>query len=80
MKKLITVRQAPEDPAWLGGVLGVLCGHANAVDRRHGRAVDGGRMPIFKRPHPPPEAVEELWIIAVFFYRAYFFRAYLERI
>jgi hypothetical protein len=42
MKKLITVRQALEDPAWLGGMLGAPS-FAVMRDRRHERAVDGGR-------------------------------------
>ena len=51
MKKLITVRQVPEDPAWLGGVLGA---PSFAVMRTlliaaMGEPLTAGRMPIFER-------------------------------
>ena len=70
MKKLISVRQALEDPAWLGSMLGaeVLCRHEDALDRRHGRGADGGRNTHFTqltgRAETPGEAVEEFWLVA----------------
>ena len=70
MGKLISVRQALQDPcvarqhAWRQ----VLCRHAGALDRRHGRGADGGRNahiePLTGRAETPGEAVEELWVIA----------------
>jgi hypothetical protein len=70
MKKLITVRQALEDPAWLGGMLG---GESFAVMRTlliaaMGEALTADEMRIFTeltgRTETPGEAAEELWIIA----------------
>jgi hypothetical protein len=70
MKKLISVRQALEDPAWLGGMLGA---ESFAVMRAlliaaMGEALTADEMPIFTqltgRTETPGEAVEELWVIA----------------
>ena len=70
MKKLITVRQALEDPAWLGGMLGApffavmrtlsIAGMSEPLTAAECRSSSG-------RTETPAEAVEELWIIAVFF-------------
>jgi hypothetical protein len=70
MKKLITVRQALEDPAWLGGMLG---GESFAVMRvlliaAMGEPLTADEMPVFTgltgRTETPGEGVEELWIVA----------------
>jgi hypothetical protein len=70
MKKLITVRQALEDPAWLGGMLG---GESFAVMRvlliaAMGEPLTADEMRIFTeltgRTEAPGEAVEELWVVA----------------
>ena len=70
MKKLITVRQALEDPAWLGSMLG---GESFVVMRTlliaaMGEALTAAEMHIFTqltgRAETPSEAVEEFWIIA----------------
>ena len=70
MRKLISVRQALEDPAWLGSMLG---GESFAVMRAlliaaMGEALTAAEMLIFTqltgRAETPGEAVEELWVIA----------------
>src|SRR3984893_8889941 len=70
MKKLISVRQALEDPAWLGSMLG---GETFAVMRTlliaaMGEALTADEMLIFTeltgRAETPREAVEELWVIS----------------
>jgi hypothetical protein len=70
MKKLITVRQALEDPAWLGGMLG---GESFTVMRvlliaAMGEPLTADEMPVFTgltgRTETPGEGVEELWIVA----------------
>ena len=70
MKKLISVRQALEDPAWLGSMLGA---ESFAVMRTlliatMGEALTAAEMQIFTqltgRAETPGEAVEELWVIA----------------
>jgi hypothetical protein len=70
MKKLITVRHALEDTAWLGAMLG---GESFAVMRTlliaaMGEPLNLGEMPTFTqvtgRTVTPAEAVEECWIIA----------------
>jgi hypothetical protein len=70
VKKLITVRQALEDPAWLGSMLG---GESFAVMRTlliaaMGEALTAAEMLIFTeltgRTETPGQAVEELWVIA----------------
>jgi hypothetical protein len=70
MKKLISVRQALEDPAWLGSMLG---GESFAVMRTlliaaMSEALTAAEMHIFTqltgRVGTPDEAVEELWVIA----------------
>ena len=70
MKKLISVRQALEDPAWLGSMLGA---ESFAVMRTlliaaMGEALTAAEMHIFTqltgRAETPGEAVEELWVIA----------------
>jgi hypothetical protein len=70
MKKLISVRQALEDPAWLGSMLG---GDSFAVMRTlliaaMGEALTPDEMLIFSkltgRAETPGEGVEELWVIA----------------
>jgi hypothetical protein len=53
MKKLITVRQAPEDPALLGGMLGA---PSFAVMRTlliaaMSEPLTAAKMPIVERPH-----------------------------
>jgi hypothetical protein len=70
MKKLISVRQALEDPAWLGSMLGA---ESFAVMRTlliaaMGEALTAAERLIFTqltgRAETPREAVEELWVIA----------------
>ena len=70
MKKLISVRQALEDPAWLGSMLGA---ESFAVMRTlliaaMGEPLTADEMLIFTqltgRAETPGEAVEELWVIA----------------
>jgi hypothetical protein len=70
MKKLISVRQALEDPAWLGSMLGA---ESFAVMRTlliaaMGEALTAAEMLVFTqltgRTETPGEAVEELWVIA----------------
>jgi hypothetical protein len=70
MKKLISVRQALEDPAWLGGMLGA---ESFAVMRTlliaaMGEALTADEMRIFTqltgRTETPGKAVEELWVVA----------------
>jgi hypothetical protein len=70
MKKLISVRRAFEDPAWLGGMLG---GESFAVGRTlliaaMGEAVTAEELVIFtqitNRTAAPSEPVEEFWGIA----------------
>jgi hypothetical protein len=70
MKKLISVRQALEDPAWLGGMLG---GESFAVMRTlliaaMGEALMADEMEIFTevtgRTVTPSAPAEELWIVA----------------
>ena len=70
MKKLITVRQALEDPAWLGGMLG---GESFAVMRTlliaaMGEALTAAEMLVFTqltgRAETPSEPVDECWIVA----------------
>jgi hypothetical protein len=70
MKKLISVRQALEDQAWLGSMLGA---ESFAVMRTlliaaMGEPLTADEMPIFTqltgRAETPAEAVEELWVVA----------------
>ena len=70
MKKLISVRQALEDPAWLGSMLGA---ESFAVMRTlliaaMGEALTADERPIFMlvtgRVEAPCEQCDELWIIA----------------
>jgi hypothetical protein len=70
MKRLITLRQALEDPQWLGGMLGA---ESFAVMRTlliaaMGEALTAAEMLVFTqltgRTETPGEAVEELWVIA----------------
>ena len=70
MKKLISVRRALEDPAWLGSMLG---GESFAVMRilmiaAMGEALLADELPVFTkvtgRTDAPSEAADELWIIA----------------
>jgi hypothetical protein len=70
MRKLIPVRQALEDPAWLGSMLG---GESFAVMRTlliaaMGEPLTADEMRIFTeltgRTETPGEAVEELWVVA----------------
>ena len=73
MKKLITVRQVPENPALLGGMLGapsfgvmrtlLIAAMGEPLTAAECRSSSG-------RTETPAKGVEELWIIAVFFYRA----------
>jgi hypothetical protein len=70
MKKLISVRQALEDPAWLGSMLGA---ESFAVMRTlliaaMGEPLTGEELVIFtqitNRTEAPSEPVEECWVIA----------------
>jgi hypothetical protein len=61
MKKLITVRRALEDPAWLGGMLG-------GVIAAMGEELSAAELETFTeltgRATVPCEPAEELWIVA----------------